>query len=347
MSKFADLALCSACIAMAFLGCHGQDQTVTTPIAPDPSGMAGTNGDALVDGGSVGVGAGGAGGSGGELDDPFGIGPRYCDLNRGAGGDSCVNFTQTSGFYTEPENLETNVSPEPTLRVWVATEFTPTTALKQALEEGLELHELGSDVALPFSASWVTQNLESSGAVLRAPVAVAYDLVPAQALREGWYSLIVPYSARAALGALNRSRPLLPLGGHFGLLQSGDLRADFRVGSLPFLSRVKLEGETASIVFSEQVEAAVPPVTLSVAIGSATCAPEGWTGAGRTLVLTCSRSLTDYGQPVHISFGEGLKSADGTPLRGPDGATSFELELMAPSELNFDIPTLFGDAGAP
>jgi hypothetical protein len=119
------------------------------------------------------------------------------------------------------------------------------------------------------------------------------------------------------------------------------------VGSLPFLSRVKLYGASASIVFSEQVEAAVPPVTLSVATGSAACAPKGWTGAGRTLVVTCTQSLSDYGQPIQISFGEGLKSADGTPLRGPNGATSFELELRPESELALDIPALFGDAGAP
>ena len=219
MWKLPELALCIAGLAMAWLGCQDRDLRVATPTEPDPGGRAGTNG--------------GAGGTGGELDDPFGVGPRYCDLNPGAGGDACSNFDSTMGFYTEPENLETRVSPEAKLRVRVATLFSPSTALKQALEDGLQLNEFGSDVPVPFSASWLTQNGDASQTRLDAYVVVNYELVPVQALREGWHSLTIPRSARAALGAsyVRYDQTLLLLGGSFSELATGDLRADFLVGN--------------------------------------------------------------------------------------------------------------------
>jgi len=191
------------------------------------------------------------------LDDPFGVGPTHCDTRWGEGGDACSAFGGVVGFFTEPQHQATGLAPGVHPRIYVSTEYSPSTALKHALEGGVRLSTGGAGTAgedgadaggdagadagvateLPCTLQWITQGLTPSETAGHGFVQVALDLVPAQPLAAGWYSLTIPFSAREALGAAYvgkrfTTNPLF-VGGSFAKLDDGSLRADFHVGSLP------------------------------------------------------------------------------------------------------------------
>jgi hypothetical protein len=240
MTRLDGTSLVALGIFTAVWACQGRDETTTDPSAPDSVGAAGTpattdvNNQAGASNANAGSGGqGGAGAVGSVLDDPLGVGPLHCDLESGEGGDACINFSESAGFYTEPEHLATNVAPDVRVRIYVASEFTPSTALKQALDNDVHLRALGSDTDIVLTRSWVTEGVRDTEVGRRAYALAALDLVPAHPLVEGWYSVLVPVSAREALSAkYDRGYGYVLLkGGSFVELESHGLRADFQVGS--------------------------------------------------------------------------------------------------------------------
>jgi hypothetical protein len=171
------------------------------------------------------AGAGGTAGTpGGEpLDDPFGVGGRPCDNpNHGWGGDGCVGAWNSAGFFTDPEHMSSGNPGTVRVALSVLTEYTPNTPLKLAVESGVALTPYGSTDELPFEASW---------SVLEDDWAIVYTLTPHQVLADGAYSFFIRQSVREAHVAQYRGHPSQPFtGGPFVELESGDLRADFRVG---------------------------------------------------------------------------------------------------------------------
>jgi hypothetical protein len=240
MTRLDGTLLSALGIFAAAWACQGRDETTPDLSPPDSVGTAGTpattdvNNQARDSNANAGSGGqGGAGGVGGVFDDPLGVGPLHCDLNSGEGGDACIGFDDSAGFFTEPEHLATNVAPDVRVRIYVASEYTPSTALKQALDSDVHLRALASDTDIALTSQWVTEGLRETEVARRAYVVAALDLVPAQPLAKGWYSVLIPFSAREALTA--KYKPLtnnfLFKGGSFVELESRGLRADFQVGS--------------------------------------------------------------------------------------------------------------------
>ena len=260
MRTLREIALFAGSLFLVVWACAGRDEPLTQLPPPGAAGAAGTRGtdrssverDAGADSSAS---SGGSGGAGALLDDPFGVGPTYCDTRSGEGGDACIGFTGV-GFFTEPAHQATGVAPGVHPRIYVSTEYTPSTALKHALEGGVRLStgaagtagddgadaggegaDAGAAAELPFTLQWITQGFAPSETAGHGFIQVALDLVPAQPLAAGWYSLTIPFSAREALGAAYvgkrfTTNPLF-VGGSFVKLDDGSLRADFHVGSSP------------------------------------------------------------------------------------------------------------------
>jgi hypothetical protein len=280
--------------------------------------------------GSDNAGTGGTGGTIEPLDDPFGVGGRSCDGNMNVGGDGCVGAFNSVGFFTVPEHITTNLGGDVAIALSIITEHTPNTPLKLAVENGVALFGTTSSTPIPVTASWSSPD----------GFAVVYTLVPNETLPAGWYSLRVPFAAREALGAqyeIFAENPLF-IGGHFFELDNGDLRADFGVGSQPIVARVSIYSEIA-IKFSEELVAATPPVTVTSGDFRFVCQPSRWTGSGSELTLRCIESLEGYDRPITIAFLEGLVTAAGVPLRGPDGTTAFVIDVPEASTLELGAPS--------
>jgi hypothetical protein len=279
--------------------------------------------------GSDNVGGGGTGGTTEPLDDPFGVGGRSCDGNMNFGGDSCVGAFQAVGFFTVPEHITTNLRGDEPIALSIITEYTPNTPLKLAVEDGVALFGAGSSTPIPVTTNWSSPD----------GWAVVYTLVPSEPLATGWYSVLVPFAAREALGAQYEGFAENPLwiGGHFVELDNGDLRADFGVGSQPVLAHVTIYGEI-TIKFSEELVAATPPVSVSVGSDPLVCRSLRWSGSGSQLTLSCIEGLAGYADPITIAFEEGLVTAAGVPLRGPDGNTAFVIDVPEESTVQFSAP---------
>jgi len=270
---------------------------------------------------------GGAGGHA-DIDDPFGVGPRYCDQNSGVGGDACGGAWGGVGFFPEPEHMTTALEDDAVIVMAVKTEYTPTTALKVAVESGVHMKTFGSDAEVDLTKTWSPRGDDN----------VAITLRPNEALAPGWYSLFVPRAAREVLGASYTRYVENPMfiGGPFVELDSGDLRADFRVGSRPLVARIWASPNSLLIAFSESVEADPPPVSLAIGDYEPECAPSEWSGAGRTLTLACTTLLQGYGDPITVSIGAGFVAASGEPLRSVDGAMAFEIDVPENGSVQLD-----------
>ena len=171
-------------------------------------------------------GAGGAPGSGGTGGggDPFGVGPTYCDLNPGAGGDACNGWigvglspSPAHGSAGEPANVRPALD--------INYEFAPTTALKLAVEQGVTLTRADSGALVATENSWF---------VSREAHLAQYILAPESPLAAGDYYLTAPRLVWEEFGkAYSARRPNLTLfrAAEFPELPNGDLRSVFRVGN--------------------------------------------------------------------------------------------------------------------
>ncbi|HMJ10134.1 MAG TPA: hypothetical protein VK524_01950, partial [Polyangiaceae bacterium] len=100
------------------------------------------------------TGAGGAPGSGGTGGgDPFGVGPTYCDSNPGAGGDACNGWIGV-GFSPSPAHASVGHPANVRPALHINYEFSPTAALKQAVEQGVTLTRADSGSVVATQNSW-------------------------------------------------------------------------------------------------------------------------------------------------------------------------------------------------
>jgi hypothetical protein len=169
-------------------------------------------------------GTAGTGGTGGTRDDPFGVGPTDCDSNPGVGGDACAAFLQSAGFRPSPAHLSSNQPATVEPAIEIAFEFSPTTALKRAMEEGVTLGRSESGVVVATQNRWIAS---------REAKTLSYILAPVEPLAAGGYWLSLPRAAwlefSKAYSARYTSLPPFRTA-EFPQLPNGDLRSEFRVG---------------------------------------------------------------------------------------------------------------------
>jgi hypothetical protein len=104
-------------------------------------------------------------------------------------------------------------------------EFSPSTALKQAVEQGVTLTRADTGAIVPTQNTW---------SVFREGWMVAYSLTPLSPLSAGAYHLNAPRAVWEEFAkAYSARRPTLGVfrAAEFPELANGDLRSDFRVGN--------------------------------------------------------------------------------------------------------------------
>lgn len=108
--------------------------------------------------------------------------------------------------------------------ITIAYEFTPTSALKEAVEQGVTLSRADSGAIIAVRARW---------AVYREGHTLEYILAPQSPLLAGAYYLTLPRAAWVEFAKAYSARytNLMPIrAAEFPELENGDLRAEFRVG---------------------------------------------------------------------------------------------------------------------